>query len=170
MPYIPLSARRSMLEERTPELEVLLVTINHALLAEPIRLSSDPTERFSIDPLVYGTTSNGIEYSFVLMGAVLPDDRKGSPPRTALTFDNIDSTYIELARSFNQPATVDLSVVFASAPDLVTQSYTGLRMVRMTFDENSLTFDISREPFLTEPFGARQTKNFFPGLHGLPSA
>lgn len=170
MPYVPLSARRSMFEERTPELEVLLVTISHTLLTAPIRLSSDPTERFSADPLVYGTTSNALQYNFVLMGAVLPDDRKGSPPRTALTFDNIDSSYIELARSFNEPATVDLAVVFASAPNLVTQSYAGLRMTRMSYDENSLTFDISREPYLSEPFGARQTKNYFPGLHGLPSA
>jgi hypothetical protein len=170
MPYVPLSARRSMFEERTPELEILLVTINHSLLASPIRLSSDPTERFSIDPLVYGTTSNGLQYNFVLMGAVLPDDRKGSPPRTALTFDNIDSTYVELARSFIEPATVNLQVVFASAPDLVTQAYNGVRMTRVIFDEATMSFDISREPFFSEPFGARQTKNFFPGLHGLPSA
>lgn len=170
MPYIPLSARRSMFEERTSDLEVLLVTINHALLPAPIRLSSDPTTRLSVDPLAYGTVSNGLTYSFVLMGAILPDDRKGSPPRTALTFDNVDSTYIELARSFTEPATVDLTVVFASAPDFATQSYAGLRMTRVSFDESSMTFDLSREPFLSEPFGARQTKNYFPGLHGLPSA
>jgi hypothetical protein len=170
MPYIPLSARRTMFEERTTELEVLLVTIDHPDLASPIYLSSDPTERLSTDPLVYGTISNAIEYQFVLMGAVLPDDRKGSSPRTAITFDNIEATFVELARSFTEPATVDLAVVFASAPDLVTQSYTGLRMTRVTYDESSMTFDISREPYLNEPFGARQTKNFFPGLHGLPSS
>lgn len=170
MPYIPLSARRTMFEERTPELEVLLVTITHPDLDEPIRLSSDPTERLSTDPLVYGTTSNALEYLFVLMGAVLPDDRKGSPPKTSLTFDNIDSTYVELARSFTSPAYVDLKVVFASAPDLVTQHYAGLRMTRVSFDESSLTFDVSRELFLSEPFGAPQSKQFFPGLHGLPSA
>lgn len=170
MPYVPLSARRTMFEERTPELEILLVTITHSLLTQPIRLSSDPTERFSIDPLVYGTTSNGDEYLFVLMGAVLPDDKKGSPPRTALTFDNIDSRYVELARSFTSPAYVELQVVFASAPDLVTQHYTDLRMTGVHYDESSLTFDISREPYLSEPFGARQTKFYFPGLHGLSSA
>jgi hypothetical protein len=170
MPYIPLSARRSMFEERSPELEVLLVTITHVDLDEPVRLSSDPTERLSTDPLIYGTTSNGNEFLFVLMGAILPDDRKGSPPRTSLTFDNIDSRYVELARSFTSPAYVDLKVVFASAPNLVTQHYTGLRMTRVSYDESSMTFDISRELFLSEPFGARQTKNFFPGLHGLPNA
>lgn len=170
MPYIPLSARRTMFEERTPELEVLLVTITHPDLAAPIYLSSDPTERLSTDPLVYGTRSNGIEYFFVLMGAVLPDDRKGTPPRTALTFDNIQSSYVELTRSFTSPAFVDMKVVFASAPDLVTQHYAGLRMTRVSYDESSLTFDISRELFLSEPFGARQTKNFFPGLFGLPNA
>lgn len=159
-----------MFAERTPELELLLVEITHADLAEPIYLSSDPTERLSTEPLVYGTTSNGIEYQFVLMGAVLPDDHKGTPPRTSLSFENIDSSYVELIRSFTTPAAVDLKVVFASAPDLVTQSYAGFQMTRVTYDEGSIKFDISREPFLSEPFGARQTKNLFPGLFGLPSA
>jgi len=159
-----------MFEQQTGEVEVLLVTITHPDLASPVRVTSDPTERLSVEPLVYGTKSVGLEYQFVLMSAITPDDQKGVPPRTALVFDNIDADMVALARSFTKPASADLAVVFASAPDFVTQSYKGLRIVKVSYNEASVTFDLSREPLVSEPFGARQTKNFYPGLHGLASA
>lgn len=173
MPRIPLSARRIMFEQRTTEDQVLLVTISHPELAAPIRLSSDATEKLSLEPLVFGIKSNGLEYQLVLMSAILPDNRRGSPRRAALTFQDIDSTHIELVRSFINPATVDLEVVFASAPDVVTDSYEGLRMKQVSYDESSssMTIEFSRELYLSEPLPShRQTKNVSPGLHGIPSA
>jgi hypothetical protein len=170
MPLIPLTTRRAMHSEQTGEVEVMLVTVTHPNLDAPVRVSSDPTQRLSVDPLRYGTISNGVEYPFVLMSAILPDDTKGSPPRTALVFDNIDSDMVALARSFINPATADIDVVLASAPDFVTQRYAGLKITRSNYDETSVTFDLSREHLTFEPFGARQTKVFFPGLHGIASA
>jgi len=170
MPRVPLTARRAMYEQNSSQIEALLITITHPDLAEPVRLSSDPTERLSADPLEYGTISNGLTFKFVEMTAILPDDQKGVPPRTALSFENIDSAYVELARSFTAPAQAKLEVVFASAPDYVTQRYTRLRMTKVSYNESSITFDLSRDHLQTEPFGARQTKAFFPGLHGIANA
>jgi hypothetical protein len=159
-----------MYEQHSSEIEVLLITITHALLAEPIRLSSDPTQRLSVEPLEYGTISRGETFKFVEMAAILPDDQKGVPPRTAIAFENIDSAYVDLARSFIEPATAMLEVVFASAPDYVTQRYTRLRTTKVSGTETNITFDLSRIHLQTEPFGARQTKAFFPGLHGIANA
>jgi len=58
----------------------------------------------------------------------------------------------------------------ASAPDIVIQRIRQLSSTRCSYDAARLTFDLSNEPFTSEPFGRRQTKHFFPGLHGLPSA
>lgn len=170
MAVIPLTVRSAMYAEHSEEVEVALVTITHDDLAAPVRVSSDPTSRLSTEPLRYGTESRGEEYYFVLMSAIVPDDRKGTPPRVALVFENIEANFIETAQSFTTPATASIELVLASAPDTVIQAYRGLRIVRCSFDEASATFDLSREPFVSEPFGARQTKNFFSGLHGIPSA
>ncbi|MFA7308181.1 MAG: hypothetical protein WC026_16085 [Hyphomicrobium sp.] len=171
MAVIPLTVRSVMYAEHSEEIEVALVTITHADLAAPVRVSSDTgSSPLSIEPLRFGTISRGNEYDFVLMSAIVPDDRKGTPPRVALVFENIESNFIETAQSFVSPATASIELVLASAPDTVIQAYRGLRIVRCSFDDTSATFDLSREPFVSEPFGARQTKNFFPGLHGIPSA
>ncbi|MFO1126382.1 MAG: hypothetical protein U1E25_14635 [Methylocystis sp.] len=165
-----MTIRQSMYAEHSEECEVALVTITHPSLAVPVRLSSDPTERLSVDPLRYGTRSGGNEFEFVNLSAIVPDDRKGTPPRVALILENVGFDVIEVAQSFTNIATAAIDLVLASAPNLVIQSYRGLRIVRCSFDEASATFDLSREPFVSEPFGGRQTKSFFPGLHGLPSA
>ncbi len=170
MAVIPLTVRSAMYAEHSEECEVALVTITHPDLDAPVRVSSDPTERLSVEPLRYGTRSGGNEFEFVMMSAIVPDDRKGTPPRVALVFENVGFDVVEVAQSFTDPATASIELVLASAPNLVIQAYRGLRIVRCTIDESSATFDLSREPFVSEPFSARQTKNFFPGLHGIPSA
>jgi hypothetical protein len=170
MAVIPLSVRSAMYAEHSEECEVALVTITHADLDSPVRISSDPTTRLGVEPLRYGTVSRGEEYEHVLMSAIVPDDRKGTPPRVALVLENVGFDVVEVAQSFTDPAVALIELVLASAPDTVIQAYRGLRIVRCSFDEATATFDLSREPFVSEPFGARQTKNFFPGLHGLPSA
>jgi len=170
MAVIPLTVRSAMYAEHSEECEVALVTITHPNLAAPVRVSSDPTARLGIEPLRYGTTSRGNEYEHVVMSAIVPDDRKGTPPRVALVFENVGFDVVEVAQSFTNPATASIELVLASAPDTVIQAYRGLRIVRCTFDDATATFDLSREPFTSEPSLARQTKNFCPGLHGLASA
>jgi len=170
MPVIPLTVRTAMYAEHTGEVEVALVTIEHDDLDGPVRLSSDPTERFSDDPLRYGTTSNANEFDFVLMQVMTPDDRKGTPPRLQIVMENVGFDVVEVAQSFTTPGTVKIEMVLASAPNTVIQTFRDLSIVRCSWDEASATFELSREPFVSEPFCGRQTKNFFPALHGLPSA
>lgn len=170
MPFIPLTSRTNMYDEQSGVVEALLVTITHSSLPTPIRLSSDPTQRISLEPLEYGTVSNGNTFKFVFISAIIPDDQKGAPPRAALVFDNISSDHIELLRSFTDPAVVDLRVVLAASPNFYTQVYTGLRLTSSTYDESSITLDISREPVISEPFGRRQTKQRLPGIYGILSS
>ncbi len=51
MAIIPLTVRRAMYAEHSEECEVALVTITHPDLDAPVRVSSDPTERLSVEPL-----------------------------------------------------------------------------------------------------------------------
>jgi hypothetical protein len=168
---VPLSVRNALLAQETEEVEVALVTITHAALAAPVRVSSDATVRLSTNPLRYGTRSNGLEFEFILMSALVPDDQKGAPPQTAIVLDNVDARLVEVVQSFvSPPAEAMIEIVMASAPDFVIQRFRRLQIVRASFDESQVTLSLSREPFLSEPFCAKQTKAYFPGLHGIPNA
>lgn len=170
MPIYPLSVREPFFEENSAEVEIALFTITHPDLEDPIRLSTDPTERLSVDPLQYGTTSNGETYLYAAMSAYVPDDQKQSPPRTALIIDNVDALYVQLLRSFTTYARADIELVMASDPDFAFQRYRRLSIVAANYDESKVTLEMSREPFTSEPHGGRMSKEESPGLHGLGSA
>ncbi|KQO76419.1 DUF1833 family protein [Methylobacterium sp. Leaf88] len=164
---VSLHARLAANEDQTDQVPVVLVTIRHPSLSAPAYLSSDPTVRISADPLVYGTRHQGIVYPFVLMGAVLPDDEKDSPPKTTLTLENVDSDMAKAIRSITPGtyATVDMTVVLAGTPDIIEARYTNLRSVRGSYDAAQVSLDISAEPLTAEPWPAgRMTVSRFPGL------
>lgn len=157
--------RRSAYADASEVVPVILLKISHTDLASPVYLSTDPTERFSTDPLTYGTTSQGQQYSFILVSATIPDDVKGEVPKASLIIDNVDSDIVKLIRSFSTYANVDMSVVLSSAPDVVEQSYPAMQIVKATYDANQITLDLSRVLIEDMPFPSeRMTRNRFPGL------
>jgi len=163
---LSLNARAAFNAAQTDEVPVVLVKIEHDDLDEPVRLSSDPTERLSSDPLVYGTVSNTDEYTFVLMSAMIPDDKEGVPPSTQLVFENVAEDMAAVARSVSSPPTVSLFIVLASAPDTIEEQWTGLKATKASYNAGQLTLTVSREHLLNEPWPAyRTTRERFPGLH-----
>lgn len=164
---VSLTVRAAANAEHTDQIPVVLVTIRHPSLSAPAYLSSDPTERISADPLRYGTRHQGQVYDFVLMGTVLPDDEKDSPPKATLAFENVDADMAKAIRSITPGtyATVDYIVVLAGTPDIIEARYTNLRSVRGSYDAAQVSLDISAEPLTAEPWPAgRQTVSRFPGL------
>lgn len=162
---VSLTLRTAVQAAQTDEVAVLLVIITHPSLDAPAYLSSDPGERISADPLVYGTRHQGTVYPFVLMSAVLPDDQDKSPPKTTLVFENVDADMAKAIRAITSPADIELRVVLASTPDQIEARFTHLRAVRGTYDASQVSLDISREPFTSEPMPAgRMTPDRFPGL------
>lgn len=160
-----LSMRQAMTGASTDEVPVILVTIRHPNLAAPVRLSSDPTERLTLEPLTYGTVSQRETYLYVLMAARVPDSRERAAPRTSLVFENVDADMVATVRSVVTPATVDLALVLASQPDVIEARWTDLFVVAATYDAERVTLDISREPYTSEPWPAgRITPGRFPGL------
>ncbi len=165
MPIISLTMRTSAYAEQTDAVAVVLAKITHPNLVAPVYLSSDPTQRLLTDPLVYGTISNGIQYLFVLMTAIIPDEHREGPPKTQLVLENVESDMAKVIRSFTSYASVDLSVVMASNPNFVERSFTNMQIVKASYDADRVTLDISREPFTQEPWpSARMTRARFPGL------
>ncbi|HEY5209301.1 MAG TPA: hypothetical protein VIJ42_07640 [Stellaceae bacterium] len=77
MRRVSLNQRLSFDAAASDEVEICLIKISHPSLDAPIRLSTDATQRLSIEPLAYGTQSTWnsdggavADYSFLLMSAM----------------------------------------------------------------------------------------------------
>ena len=171
MALIPLSVRQAMAAGHTDIVQVALVTITHADLATPLRMSSDNAVRFSVDPLTYGTRSNGQDFVFVLMSAYIPDDAKDETVRTSIIFENVSYDVVKLLRAITSPLQVRFDTVFASAPDDLYSTFTGMEVTKATYDKDKVTLEIARDHFWLENWPRlRFIKAFFPALHGLSSS
>jgi hypothetical protein len=162
---VSLTLRAAMNAQETGEIPVVLLTIAHPDLASNIWLSSDPTTTISYAPLIYGTTSRGITYTFLPFSTVLPDDKDDSPPAAKLVIDNIDRELIPLLRSTDYPATVKIEIVLASSPDFVEFFYPEMDLVAVDYDAGSVSLTLEINALLHEPFPAGTfSPDSFPGL------
>ncbi|WP_424360256.1 hypothetical protein [Methylocystis parvus] len=167
---MPLDVRGAAYARESDEVQVALVTLSHASLSEPLRFSSDSADRLSIEPLRYGTRSRGLEFVFALKGAIVPDDKKETPPRAALVFDNTGADMVTALRGLETRATVKIELVLASSPDVVFQAFNWLRVIHAGYDAQSVTLDLSFDDYASRQFGRKATKQRFPGLFGIPNA
>lgn len=160
---ISLAARAAANAEQTGEVWVFLLTITHEALVTPLRLSSDPTVRLSVDPLSYGTLSRGETYEYLPMSLVLPDDSEGVAPAIRLVFDNIARQAVPLLRSVSTPPTVTVEMVLASDPDTVEVSFAEFDLVGADYDALSVSVDLTVNALANEPYPAG---TFTPGGFG----
>ncbi|KFC73191.1 hypothetical protein FG93_01935 [Bosea sp. LC85] len=162
---LSLTMRGAMNAQETGEVPIFLMTITHELLEEPIRLSSDPTSRISVDPLKYGTASRGETYLFVPMGYVLPDEKDGAAPQSRITLDNVDRSMVDIVRSAQTPARVTMELVLASALDEVEIAFPAFDLVSAPYDASIITLHLAINALVTEPFPAGSfNPSQFPGL------
>lgn len=164
MPQLSLSFRTAFNGESTDDEPIVLVALTPAG-GETVYLSSHPTQRFSLEPLRYGTISNGIEYEFVLMSMAWPDDQEGSPPSTSIVFENVVADMAATARGVTPgtQADVAMSLVLSSDSDSVEESY-AMKATGATYNAQQVSLTLSREPIELESWPAqRMVKNNFPG-------
>jgi hypothetical protein len=160
---ISLSMRRSMYAPVSSDFTILLVTIDHPDIVDgPLYISSDPTQIFTREPLVFGTVSNGIKYLFLFVSGQAPDEEEGTPRGTTLIFETVTSDLIKEARSTIEQATVTLALVSPAAPDFVEESFTQLKAVLARYDANTLSLEISRDDFTAQacPYHRMSTSRF----------
>ena len=163
---VPLTFRAAGQAQTSDVVPAMLLTITHESMAEPVRLSSDPTVNLSLEPLLFGTRHQGDEYLFVIMSAVLPDDLASSPPQASLAFANVEKSMTAVLRSITTPAVVDIAVVDASDPDVIVAEYKSLQTISSSYTAAQVTLEVGREPMTSEPCPCwRMTKSAFPAVH-----
>ena len=173
MRRVSLNARQAQDAVSTEEIYVALFEITHPDLEEVIRLSTDPGERFSTDPLIYCTRStwrgaNPVTepWLWTIASALLPSDLDDAPASASIVLENLDSDMVEICRSVISPPSIYMAVVLADSPDVIEAEFLDLQILAADIDAGSITLSISRDEIEAEPFpSGRMTRDRFPGLH-----
>lgn len=161
-----LAARMAFQAGQTDDVYVALIEIEHSTLAEPIRLSSDPTKVLSYEPLRFGTIHLGNTYDWVMPSLVLPDDEENEPAKTRISIENVSNHIVELVCAISSPLTITLKLVMASTPDHVEFRFMKLRSTLAPYNASTVSLEFSGVPILETAFPYhRMNKTRFPGLH-----
>lgn len=166
-----MNARLAQDAEGSPDIEVVLFEVTHPDMSDTIRLSTDNTERVSVDPLMFGTRSTwrGADpatepFLFILADAKLPDESEDAPAEAQIVLMALDAKYAELLRSFLTPATVNMAVVLASSPDEIEAEFLGLQLTVSDIADDEITLTLSREEIELEHYPpGRMTRSVFRG-------
>lgn len=165
MRSLSLTMRRAISGSESGEIAVVLLTISHPSLAEPIRLSSDPTARISDVPLRYGTISRSQTYTFFPFVFQWPDDVGERAPVATIQLENVSRELIALIRSADSRATVSMELVLASSPSIVEQACPIFDLNNVSYNADTISLELSMDSYSTEPYPAgRFNPAGFPGL------
>lgn len=166
MTVLSLNARSQMTAEHRDGVPIWLFTFTHPALEAPIRLSSDPTRRLSIDPYLLGTLSRGMQFLWVPGDLTLPADDEDAPPQIRLIVDALDRTIFDVIRASRAPAAAKIEHVWSFSPNLVEMTLDHLEVTSAPYDETQVTINLSQESFWGEGWpSGRFTPTWFPGLH-----
>jgi hypothetical protein len=148
-------ALRAITAQETGEVFLILITITHDDLADPLYFVNN-TENI---------TSRGHEFLGWPFEIALPDEREDALPTVQLRIDNVDRRILEGIRGLPTAPTVLLEIVLASAPDVVEAGPINFTLRGVEYDALVITGTLAPEDVLNEP--AMQysfTPALFPGL------
>lgn len=155
--------------EVSPLIEVFLITLYHEDLSEPIRVSSDPTERVGSDAynVYYGTISQGRIFYYAGFEACMLNDEDGAAPQTQISIARIPQVVEAIESMGPGPLTADIELVLADTPDIIEVSMLSLELVNPEYGEEAVTATISRDLLFSEPYPGRTfIPQHFPYLFG----
>lgn len=162
---ISYEAKRSITSPRSPDAQIGLITIYPTDGSDPIRITTQPVDLWTLDPLVYGLTSRGLKYRHFVVSLALPDSSREKVPSAAISFDNADYTLVKAARSSITQARMDLEVVLSSDLNFPIKSYPNMKVTEATADIDNVTLTAGYDSFVGEPLHKfRLTRNVAPSL------
>jgi Domain of unknown function (DUF1833) len=152
---LSVSALRAITAQETGEIFLILITITHDDLADPLYFVNN-TENIM---------SRGHEFLGWPFELALPDEREDSLPSVQIRIDNVDRRILEGIRGLLTAPTVLLEIVLASVPDVVEAGPITFTLRGVDYDALVISGSLTPEDVLNEP--AMQfsfTPALFPGL------
>jgi hypothetical protein len=139
---------------QTEEVFLVLLVIDHPQLTVPVRLVNN-TE----DIVSNGETYIGFPFDIRLFNE---DDQT---PRAQIRVQNVDRRIGEVVRSLRSSASISVSVVLASDPDVIELDWIQAELRDVEGDAIAVTGRISGQDYTTEPWPFRRaTSDLLPGL------
>jgi Domain of unknown function (DUF1833) len=148
------AAIASLTAENTDEVWIVLLTIDHPSLAEPIRVANNNED----------ITSNGEDYIGLPFSIELPGEDADEPGTAAIQVPNVDREIVAAARGIQGRASATIEVVLASQPNVVEVGFYGLEMTEVEWDASTVRGRLRFEQIMTEPLSPIITPERFPGL------
>lgn len=147
---------RAAYAQETGVFPILLLTLTADGLTDPIRVSTDPTQRVveTASDLVYGTISNGETFVFIPMTIKLPDDVDEGPQNMTLQIDNVSRELVPTIRSLTDPPSVNVDIVLSSDVDTVVGSWPEYLLTDIKTNAESVSGQLILEILANEPFPA----------------
>ncbi len=168
---IPLNLRQAHDAETAADIEIVLFHIDHPDLDATIRLTTDPTERLSIDPPMFGTrsrwmTSGDSPFLWAGIAVLMPDDQEDSPPTAQIVVSALDGTMAAALRSTTGRATVAIGVGEAADPDGVITIMQDMSVVAAEGDAGTVQLTLAFDALAAEPWPSmRMSRERFPALY-----
>lgn len=154
---IPPSVRAALLAQETGETLIVLLTITHGSLAQPIRATSDAVD----------TVSRGETYQRFPFDVSLGEEDGERPPRAQLQISNVDRRIIESLRNMAEPPTVSIEVIAASDLDTLIAGPWEFVLEEAQADAATVTGTLVYDDFLSAPYPSQaMTPSLTPGVHG----
>ncbi len=147
--------RESAYNPETDERWLVLATITHEDLTDPIRVVNDREH----------CHSNGRLYRACPFQIALPSDTEDGPPRARVKIDNVNQELTKVLRTITTAASISLQVVAASDPDTVEVEYEGLALRDVSVKVGQITGTIGLDDPRLEAFPSHSfSPSYFPGM------
>lgn len=147
-------ARHSANMAQTDEVWLVLLTIDHASLDDPLRFVNNFASIESRGDLF-------IAFPFEIE---LPGEDPEGLTDARIRIDNIDRQIVRAIREMAEPPTVLIEIVLASQPDTVEAAFDGLVLRDAGYDAVTVTATLKFEQIMSEPVTLQMTPSRFPGL------
>jgi hypothetical protein len=149
------ATRQSLHAAETGDAFLILLTLSHGDLAEPIRVTSDAVT----------TISRGDRFAPFPFEIILPDDLDNRAGGARLAIDNIDRQIVRAVRNLSSAPSVLIEIIRAAAPDVVEAQFIDFKLTHVSYDAARVEGDLTIEDFTAEPFpSAIFSPGLFPGL------
>lgn len=157
MRSVSLNFLQAAFASETGEGAIVLVTIAHSSLTEPIRVA-----HWDVN-----VPSRGETFVAFPFRVTLPNDSEEAAPRARLTIDNVDRQIVLAIRNAQgDPPTVTVEVVLSGTPDVVEAAFPNFELRNVSYDSLIVEGEITLDVLTAEPYPAgRFTPATFPGVH-----
>lgn len=149
------SARIAINSQETEEVFLLLLTVDHSTLENPLYFVQNNEN-------IVSRGNTHIAYPFEIN---LPDSIGDSLPQVTLSIDNVSREIVDAVRNMDDAPSISLEVVLASSPDTVEVGPFPLTVKTVDYDAMKVEFLLTFEESLLDGFPAQRfTPDLYPGL------